>query len=302
MSGRIRTLKPEWLEDERLASLPDSTRLLSVALILLADDYGNGRAHPMFIAANAWAYGDSPESLAKVSGGLRELSLAGFVKLYTVKGQRYFSIVNWEKHQKVSHKGKARVPGPEEAENVEEAPSSGDSPETLRRTSGNPPETLRPDPDHDHDHDHDQDHSLSAAEPPQRGKPRSDVAEVFDHWRTALGKSQATKLDVKRKRRIEWALRAYGLDAVKRCIDGYAASRWHRGENDRGRPYDDLTLWLRDAEHVERGIAMADQAGPAVLPTRGALPPARIDPEAARESQRKALELFGDPEEVARVG
>lgn len=35
MSGRIRTLKPERLEDERLASLPDSTRLLSVALILL---------------------------------------------------------------------------------------------------------------------------------------------------------------------------------------------------------------------------------------------------------------------------
>lgn len=129
-------------------------------------------------------------------------------------------------------------------------------------------------------------------EPPSRGKPRLPVSEVFGYWRERAGKSAATKLDAKRRRRIEWALGAYGLEAVQRCIDGYAASEWHMGANDRGQRYDDLTLWLRDAEHVERGIAMAAE-GPNPM-RRGALPPATIDPEASRRSIAAARELFGD--------
>lgn len=35
---RIRTLKPEWLTDEKMEALEDSARLLSAGLILLADD------------------------------------------------------------------------------------------------------------------------------------------------------------------------------------------------------------------------------------------------------------------------
>lgn len=137
--------------------------------------------------------------------------------------------------------------------------------------------------------------SAAPSEPPSRGKPRLPVSEVFDYWRVKLGKSAATKLDARRRRRIEWALREYGLEQVKRCIDGYATSAWHLGENDRGMRYDDLTLWLRSAEHVERGLAMAEAGG---LPMRGALPPAQIDPDAAAESQRAARELFGELPEV----
>ena len=74
MTGRIRTLKPEWMDDERLAALDDSSRVLSAGLILLADDHGNGRAHPMFIGSHVWPYGESHETLMKVERGLSELS------------------------------------------------------------------------------------------------------------------------------------------------------------------------------------------------------------------------------------
>lgn len=133
MSGRIRTVKPEWLEDELLASESDTVRLLSIALMLVADDHGRGRAAPAFIASEAWRYDRSPESLTKAREGLMRLSEIRFVTLYEVDGQAYFEIRNWKKHQKVQHAGKPRVP----------PPSAGLTkvPETLTRI----PETLTPD-------------------------------------------------------------------------------------------------------------------------------------------------------------
>jgi uncharacterized phage protein (TIGR02220 family) len=117
---RIRTIKPEWLQDERLAGLSDAARTLSISLILLADDYGNGRANEMFIAAQVWAY--SGDSIASVSRKTREclesLSDIGFVDLYEVRGQKYYSIRNWGKHQRVDRPSKPHVPGPEESEGL----------------------------------------------------------------------------------------------------------------------------------------------------------------------------------------
>ncbi len=134
---RIRTIKPEWLEDELLASLPDADRVLSVALILLSDDYGNGRANEHFLATRVWFSGESRESLRKLHESLGRLQEIGFVRIYVHKKQQYFHINNWNKHQKVSHPGKPLVPPPED--------------------SGESPESLLPDRDHDRDHDRDRD-------------------------------------------------------------------------------------------------------------------------------------------------
>lgn len=130
--SRIRTLKPEWLDDEVMASLDDGTRVLSVALILMADDHGNGRAAPNFIAGRVWSYSsDSMDTVSrKTREGLANLSRAKFVSLYEVKGQQYYSIINWHKHQRVDKPSSPRVPGPE-----------------LATSSRDPLETLAPDPD-----------------------------------------------------------------------------------------------------------------------------------------------------------
>jgi hypothetical protein len=130
---RIRTIKPEWLQDEKIASVSDAARVLSIGLILMSDDYGNGRAHEQFIASQVWTYGESHETLMKVSRGLQELKDCGFVEIYEVNNQSYFHVKNWEKHQKVQHPGKPLVPPHE----------------TLTTTSGDSHETLTPDPDQD---------------------------------------------------------------------------------------------------------------------------------------------------------
>jgi len=152
MAGRIRTLKPEWLEDEILCSMVDSDRLLSVALILLADDYGNGRASPIQVAATVWGgslSGDPAEILRRATGGLARLAAMGFISLYEVRKQQYFSITNWSKHQLVKHPSKPRVPSPDD-------PEAEPTPPILPGPSGEPPESLRPDHGHDPDPDPDQ--------------------------------------------------------------------------------------------------------------------------------------------------
>lgn len=125
---RIRTIKPEWLEDEELAAASDEARVLSVALILMSDDHGRGRASIATIAAETWRYAlerndgaDAPEVLAKASRALRELVDMGFVRLYSVRAQRYFEIHNWKKHQKVDKPSAPRVPAPEEQETSEKS-------------------------------------------------------------------------------------------------------------------------------------------------------------------------------------
>jgi hypothetical protein len=153
MSGRIRTVKPEWLEDELLAAASDEARVLSVALILMADDHGRGRASIASIASGAWCYqmeqdgGErAPEILARASRALHELVAIGFVRLYDVARQRYFELPNWTKHQRVDKPSKPRVPTPDHPDSrgiITFASLSGDSPESSRDTR----ETLAPDPD-----------------------------------------------------------------------------------------------------------------------------------------------------------
>lgn len=126
MSGRIRTVKPEWLEDELLAAASDEARVLSVALMLMADDYGRGRASLATVAAGAWRYqlerddgAHAPEILARASRALRELVAIRFVTVYEVSGQRYFAIRTWAKHQRVDRPSKPRIPEPPTAETLE---------------------------------------------------------------------------------------------------------------------------------------------------------------------------------------
>lgn len=133
MAGRIRSVKPEWLLDERMSQCSSDARVLSIALILMADDYGNGRYHRAQMAPQVFTpSGDSPEDLVNCYGRLesamRELLAIRFVGLYVVESQHYFAIRKWAEHQKVSHPGKPLVPSP---------------PESLWNSSGEPPESLR---------------------------------------------------------------------------------------------------------------------------------------------------------------
>jgi hypothetical protein len=77
------------------------------------------------------------------------------------------------------------------------------------------------------------------------------IREVFDAWIVSTGRTAATRLDGKRKRLIESALKEYPMADVLDAVNGWEHSAWHRGENPSGKQYNDLGLLLRDASKIE---------------------------------------------------
>ena len=80
----------------------------------------------------------------------------------------------------------------------------------------------------------------------------SDVQDVFSAWLEVTGRDvNKTKLDSKRASRIVWALKNYPKQDVIDAVTGWRNSKFHSGTNERGKVYNDLTLLLRDAQHLE---------------------------------------------------
>lgn len=148
MTTRIRTIKPEWLEDEQLAEAGTLARLLSVGLIVLSDDHGRGRANEVVLAAKVFTY--EPDPVRCLREALASLSRIGFVQLYEVRGQRYYQIRNWAKHQRVDRPSKPRFPGPDEADGTPKppAPTPPDKTDSANHSRGLPV-PLAPDRDLD---------------------------------------------------------------------------------------------------------------------------------------------------------
>lgn len=140
--SRIRTVKPEWLDDERLLTSGSDARVLSIALIILSDDHGRGR---LTLSTPSRVFPETPENFREAFARLS----GWFVEEYSVRGQRYFQIVNWQKHQKVDKPGKPQVPPPETPQISDSRKLSRES----RETPENFRETLAPDLDQDRDLD-----------------------------------------------------------------------------------------------------------------------------------------------------
>jgi hypothetical protein len=132
---RIRTLKPESLTDEKLATMDPVDRFVFWALILLADDAGRLVDNVKLIDGQVFSLTDH-----SCSASLDALAVNGRIIRYcSSSGQRLIQIANWAKHQKVDHPAKYVLPGP---------PSEGpaDTLATSSRDSRAPTDDLRPVP------------------------------------------------------------------------------------------------------------------------------------------------------------
>jgi uncharacterized protein YdaU (DUF1376 family) len=86
------------------------------------------------------------------------------------------------------------------------------------------------------------------------------VDRIFLHWQEVWQKPKA-KLDPKRRRVIQQALANYTEPDLIACINGYRSSPHHTGENERRTVYDEISLFLRDAAHIDAGIAFNKPKG-----------------------------------------
>lgn len=241
MPGRIRTLKPEWLEDEKLGKAGDAARVLSAGLILLADDYGNGRAALGYIAAHVWTYElerEPRETLDKAERALASLEAIGYLAFYEASGERFYRIVNWERHQRVDKPGKPHVPGFRE---------------TLGRDSRDPRDSLAPDlrpPTSDLDLDPDREPRAHASGPTPEDSgatPELDPVAETEHQRT---RRELVRLWPELREDIEGQLSLWvdaypGVDLVQLAREAKAKARASGGKVER--PAALLGRWFQRA-------------------------------------------------------
>ncbi len=84
----------------------------------------------------------------------------------------------------------------------------------------------------------------------------SPESRVFEFWRSTYNHPKA-KLDRKRQKVLQEALKNYSESDLCLAIRGYQNSPHHMGRNDRNTVYDDLEIFLRDAKHIDAGIKFA---------------------------------------------
>ena len=120
VNGRIRTIKPELLDDEVTAGLSDREFRLLIGCILGADDLGNLRASARQLRAAIWWARDDAPTIEQVQHALDYLAstTTKLLEPYSTKGQRYAHIRTWDRHQKIDKPGKPKVPSPSEADMV----------------------------------------------------------------------------------------------------------------------------------------------------------------------------------------
>jgi len=120
------------LEDARIAELSDGAFRLFTGMILLADDSGRLRADTRYLMGQVfWGAPDgSTNTRDRVAMALRELIEANVVQFYTVRGQDYCLLRNFNKHQRIDKPSKPKCPGPDE--------SSSATPASPRRALAEP--------------------------------------------------------------------------------------------------------------------------------------------------------------------
>lgn len=92
--ARARNIKPSFFQNEELADLPPLARLLFIGLWTVADYKGCLEFRAKRLKVQLLPYDE-----CDIDALTKYLDKSGFVRIYSVTGQRYLKIVNFERHQ-----------------------------------------------------------------------------------------------------------------------------------------------------------------------------------------------------------
>lgn len=101
---RCRGIKPTFFTNEELSEIPMEARLLFIGLWCLADKRGRLEDRPKRIKVEIFPYDD-----VDCDNLLGYLDQYGFIKRYSVGGDKYIQVINFEKHQHPHHTEKDSV-------------------------------------------------------------------------------------------------------------------------------------------------------------------------------------------------
>ena len=108
--ARIRTLKPTFWSDDRVADLSRDARLLLIGLISFADDEGRFLASSAAILGYIFPHDGLSET--RLRKWMDEIEASGIIRFYSVNRREYGAFPKWADHQKISHPLASSLPAP----------------------------------------------------------------------------------------------------------------------------------------------------------------------------------------------
>lgn len=112
---RSRNIKPGFFKNEDLIDLPFETRLLFIGLWTMADREGRLEDRPKKIKIELF-----PCDNLDIDDMLNQLGQSGFILRYSIDGNKYISIINFQKHQNPHYKEvPSEIPPPHKQKNNE---------------------------------------------------------------------------------------------------------------------------------------------------------------------------------------
>jgi hypothetical protein len=104
---RIRTVKPEYWKHPIIGRASDRAKLLSIALLNMADDEGYFDADPAIVRAELFPFDDDSTNTIR---GLDELSKLGWIEVKNNPNRGNIGVVvNFKKHQKIDKPSVSRL-------------------------------------------------------------------------------------------------------------------------------------------------------------------------------------------------
>lgn len=108
---RSRMIKPEFWDDQKLATISRDARLVYIALWNFSDDYGVVKGHPVWLKTRIFPY-DEAMSLAAFTVWLKELEKSQRILRFEHDGELYYWMPKFEHHQTICRPSKFKNPRP----------------------------------------------------------------------------------------------------------------------------------------------------------------------------------------------
>jgi hypothetical protein len=139
MGARIRTIKPDFWDDDKVASVSRPARLTFLGLIsAMSDDEGRCRGNPRVVRAAAYPL-DDDVSADEIDSHLEELRKQRLIVRYAINGQQYIQVVNFTRHQRIQKPSPSQIPSMCSTDAIVVSDESRSTMGTIAEGCGNPP-------------------------------------------------------------------------------------------------------------------------------------------------------------------
>jgi uncharacterized phage protein (TIGR02220 family) len=110
--ARIRMIKPEFWDDEKLSSISRDARLTFIGMWNNSDDYAVVKGHASWLKNNIFPYDDI--KLSEFQKWLLELENIKVILPFEHSGEKYYYIKNFQKHQTINRPSQVKNPQPQD--------------------------------------------------------------------------------------------------------------------------------------------------------------------------------------------